>query len=178
MFNDSDNLRLCSNCADYETTSPDGICWHCKEQDMIDNAEVTPIDWSAWDEEYSIKELTNNERMRICMALGLPSQIIGKSRAMNEFSYYGQQALVEQLANGTQNFPVIKRDGNLVTYGSFVVFNNTVVAEVKSMTLEFPPSPNINIQQVNEGEQTLFKWDALIPKIINIEFGKIVRHTG
>jgi len=31
-----DNLHVCSRCGDYETTNPDGICWHCKEQDMID----------------------------------------------------------------------------------------------------------------------------------------------
>ncbi len=101
-----------------------------------------------------------------------------KGRAMNELQYHGEQALAHQLANGTQNLPVVKREGNLVTYGSFIVFSDTVIAEVKSMTLEFPQSPNLKIQQITEDAQTFFKWSALIPKIINIEFGKIARHTG
>lgn len=52
MFDATDNLRLCKNCADYETTSPDGICSHCKEQSMIDDIVPTPFDWSVWDERF------------------------------------------------------------------------------------------------------------------------------
>lgn len=53
MSGNSDNLVLCENCGQYETTSPRRVCWRCLEQDMIDNAEPPgPIDWSAWDAEY------------------------------------------------------------------------------------------------------------------------------
>lgn len=44
---DSDNLRLCTNCGDYDTTNDNGICWHCREQEMIDDAvpDAPPYDW-------------------------------------------------------------------------------------------------------------------------------------
>lgn len=51
MDYDIDNLRLCINCADRETTSPDGICSNCKEQSMIDDSVPTPFDWSVWDDD-------------------------------------------------------------------------------------------------------------------------------
>jgi len=35
-YPDSDNLRVCTRCRQYETTSPDSVCSHCKEQDAID----------------------------------------------------------------------------------------------------------------------------------------------
>ena len=58
MFDASDNLRLCKNCASYETTNPDGICWHCKEQDMIDDAIPPMKDFVCWGcgKEYYVDE--------------------------------------------------------------------------------------------------------------------------
>lgn len=50
MFNDTDNLRICKTCGQYETNATSGICWCCREQEMIDDADIEPSDWSVWDE--------------------------------------------------------------------------------------------------------------------------------
>lgn len=34
---DTDNLRICIRCGQYETTAPHGFCWRCKQQEIIDD---------------------------------------------------------------------------------------------------------------------------------------------
>lgn len=82
--------------------------------------------------------------------------------------------LSKMLQPGLSGLRPIKREGNRVTYDSFLFVGKSFIVEVKSLTVELPPEDSTRIEQgASDADSTTYSVTALAPNIVNVEFGTI-----